>query len=201
MKKYQAVVLASGVSRRLGFNKLFVRIDGETVIARSVRPFLEAGIERVLVVAGRELARFEEELRDLPAKLVHNPHFAEGMSASVRAVLPFLGAADGVFFHLGDKPFVAPDLVRRMAEVFESRHSGAVVPVCGSVWGHPVLVRNSLYGEEMAAIRGDRGLREVIEKHGEDVVFIEGDEGILLDIDTLEQIEGLRKRGYRVEES
>jgi len=31
------------------------------------------------------------------------------------------------------------------------------------------------------------------------VLFIEGEEGILFDIDTVEDLETLRRRGYRVE--
>ena len=42
-------------------------------------------------------------------------------------------------------------------------------------------------------------MREIVDKHRGDVVFIEGDEGNVLDIDTMETINILKKRGYRVE--
>jgi CTP:molybdopterin cytidylyltransferase MocA len=65
--------------------------------------------------------------------------------------------------------------------------------------GHPVLMRCGPYREEIELLGGDKGLREVIEKHSKDVLFIEGDEGILFDIDTEEDLEVLRRRGYRIE--
>ena len=57
----------------------------------------------------------------------------------------------------------------------------------------------SFYGEEIRSLQGDRGLREIIEKHMEDVIFIKGNEGALFDIDTNEDIERLKERGYIIE--
>jgi len=51
----------------------------------------------------------------------------------------------------------------------------------------------------MTGLHGDKGLREVIEKHKEDVLFIETDEGALFDIDTADDIRSLTERGYTVE--
>ena len=57
------------------------------------------------------------------------------------------------------------------------------------------------YFSEMESLGGDKGLREIIEKHLEDVVFLEGDEGNVFDIDTIEDIETLKRRGHKIEES
>jgi CTP:molybdopterin cytidylyltransferase MocA len=40
--KFFAIILAAGTSSRMGFNKLTVSIDGESVIRRSVKPFILA---------------------------------------------------------------------------------------------------------------------------------------------------------------
>ena len=55
------------------------------------------------------------------------------------------------------------------------------------------------YIEEMEGLDGDKGLREVIEKHKEDVLFIEADEGVLIDIDTADDIRSLKSTGYTIE--
>jgi CTP:molybdopterin cytidylyltransferase MocA len=52
---------------------------------------------------------------------------------------------------------------------------------------------------EMGFLKGDKGLREIIEKHAEDVIFIKGNEGSLFDIDTIEDVECLKERGYIIE--
>jgi molybdenum cofactor cytidylyltransferase len=201
MKKIIAVILAAGSSRRLGFNKLTIKINGESVIRRSVKPFLEQDLSRVLVVTGHAPERIMKELDGMGVETVNNPDYREGMSASVRTAVPFLADADAVFFHLGDKPFVKSKIITKMKEEYETKGAGVVVPLHKGVKGHPVLVDACLLRDSELSLRGDLGLREVIEKYEGSVVFIEGDEGSLFDIDTVNEIAYLRERGYDIEES
>jgi molybdenum cofactor cytidylyltransferase len=202
VKKIYAVILAAGVSRRLGTNKLTLRIDGQTVIRRSVTPFLTEGIEKTFVVVSINREKIERELEGLgPLEVVDNPHYQEGMSSSVKAVLTHVKGADGVFFHLGDKPFVKPEQVKAMLDLYLGGGGNLLVPRYEGGKGHPVLMTTEPYFGEMENLGGDKGLREIIEKHLEDVVFLEGDEGNVFDIDTVEDIETLKRRGHKIEES
>ncbi len=201
MKRIAAVILAAGVSRRLGYNKLTVKVDGESVLRRSVKPFLRADIGEVFLVTGHDRESVEQEMRGLPVRLIHNPQYLRGMSTSVAVTLPFLGSVDGVLFHLGDKPFVQAGTISAIIAKFLQDPSRIIVPLFRGERGHPILF-NGLFLQGTAGIlKGDVGLREVIEKHKRDVVSIEGDEGTVFDIDTVSQIDCLRERGYRVEES
>ncbi|OPY79546.1 MAG: Molybdenum cofactor cytidylyltransferase [Syntrophorhabdus sp. PtaU1.Bin153] len=199
MKRIRAVILAAGSSRRLGFSKLTLKIDGESVIRRSVRPFLREDVEKVIVVTGHEGWKIERELIDFKVDLVHNRRYRDGMSTSVRAALPFLGNADAILFHLGDKPFITPDQISIILDEYKGEGARIIVPVCDGRKGHPVLIDANIVRDEIGAVEGDKGLREVIEKHKGDVVFIQSDEGSLFDIDTLREVDCLRKRGYTVE--
>lgn len=201
MKRIAAVILAAGVSRRLGYNKLTVRIDGESVLRRSTKPFLRRDISEVLVVTGHNREVVEQEMGGLSVRLIYNPDYREGMSTSVRAVLPFLGGAEGVFFHLGDKPLLQAGTVSAIIERFLREAPRIIVPIFRGERGHPVLFDGVLLRGATNMLRGDVGLRELIEKYERDVVFIEGDEGTVFDIDTVSQIDCLRERGYTVEES
>jgi molybdenum cofactor cytidylyltransferase len=194
-----SVILAAGSSKRLGFNKLTLRIDSEPVIRRAATPFVEAGLGEVIVVGGSDIAPVEAALTGLNVRVVRNENHRQGMSSSIKAVLPWIGGAEAVFFHLGDKPFVKKAFLAAMVEGYRDTDRRIIVPVHEGMKGHPVLMRCGPYREEMELLDGDRGLREVIEKHSTDVLFIEGDEGILFDIDTEEDLRVLRRRGYRVE--
>jgi molybdenum cofactor cytidylyltransferase len=200
MEPIYTVILAAGASSRLGYNKLLLRIDGETVIRRAVTPFLRSAIDKVFVVTGNAKDAIAQELAGLPLEVIYNKDHAEGMSASVRSSLPFLAEARGVFFQLGDKPFVAGTVIDVMINAFLSEKAPIVLPVFRGEKGHPVLVDIRRYRNEMALLEGDRGLREIIEKHSEDVLYIEGDEGSIFDIDSVHEIDLLKERGYRVEE-
>lgn len=199
MNKVYSVILAAGVSRRLGFNKLIVRIDSETVIRRAVTPFVEAALGEVIVVTGSNVVPVATALEGLEVRVVRNEDHRWGMSSSVKAALPWIKDAGAVFFHLGDKPFVNKGLLTAMIDRYRETDRSIIIPIHDGIKGHPVLMSYGPYRAEMERLDGDKGLREVIEKYSTDVLFIEGDEGILFDIDTVEDLEVLRERGYRVE--
>jgi molybdenum cofactor cytidylyltransferase len=196
-----AIILAAGTSSRLGLNKLTVSIDGESVIRRSVKPFLMAELHKVLVVTGHDHRIINKELDGLDVSLIRNPHYKEGMSTSVRAAMPFLEGTDALLFHLGDKPFVTSRSIKLVLHTYRECKAKIVMPRFDGKTGHPVMINASLLRDEIGMIHGDSGLREVIEKYKRDVVFIEGDSGNLCDIDTTQAIDQLRERGYRIEEN
>lgn len=199
MIKVYSVILAAGSSTRLGFNKLTVKIDSEEVIRMAVRPFLEANVGEVIVVINPDTPQVARALEGQDVRIVHNTEHLKGMSSSVRAVLPHIGDAEAIFFHLGDKPFVKKELLYSILGLYRERTGGIVVPVHNGIKGHPVMMSYKSYKSDMEHLEGDKGLREVIEKYAADVVFIESDESILFDIDTLEDIENLKERGYLIE--
>lgn len=199
MKRFSAVILAAGVSRRLGFNKLTLKINGESVIRKTLLPFISAGIGKVFIVTGVQSQDINEELAGYGVEFIENRNYALGMSTSAKASLPFITDEEGVFFHLGDKPFLEKEMLYRMIDVYRENREKIIVPVFNGEKGHPVLMDVGLYSEEIKSLQGDKGLREIIEKHAGDVIFIKGNEGSLFDIDTIEDIERLKERGYIIE--
>jgi molybdenum cofactor cytidylyltransferase len=201
MERVFAIILAAGTSSRLGFNKLTVTIDGESVIRRSVKAFIVEGIHKVIVVTGHNHQKIEKELEGLEVNLINNPHYEEGMSTSVKAAMPFLEGADVLLFHLGDKPLITSHSVIAILAKYMVSKPRIIAPLYDGKTGHPVLIDAALLREEIGMLCGDSGLREVIEKYRRDVVFIEGNEGNLFDLDTIQAIDQLRERGYRIEEN
>lgn len=199
MIKVHSVILAAGASKRLGFNKLTVKIDSKAVIRRSVAPFLEVRLGEVIVVTGSDISPVAGALEGLDVRIVRNEDHSRGMSTSVRAALPFIKDAEAVFFHLGDKPFVKKELLLAMVDRYHETGGNIIIPVHEGIKGHPVLMSVAPYRADMEGLEGDKGLREVIAKYSADVLFIKGDEGTLFDIDTLEDIEVLKQRGFKVE--
>jgi molybdenum cofactor cytidylyltransferase len=195
------VILAAGSSTRLGCNKLFLALNGEPVLLRALRPFLDLKMGKVFVVTGFEHQRIETLLKELPVVLVYNGSFEEGMSTSVKAVLPFLDMTHGLFLHLGDKPFVKGEMLQRMIASFAEGSHSIILPAYQGQRGHPALIDVRHYVDEMCALEGDSALRAIVEKHSQDILYIEGDEGILLDLDTEDDIDLLRRKGYTIEKS
>lgn len=199
MERFNAVILAAGVSKRLGFNKLTLRINRESVIRKAVFPFLSAGIGKVFIVTGIESQDIREEFVGYAVECIENKDYILGMSTSVKASVPFVTDAYGVFFHLGDKPFLGKEIIYDMIDMFHDNREKIIIPAFNGKKGHPVLMNVGLYSSEIESLKGDKGLREIIEKHAEDVISIRGNEGTLFDIDTIEDVEHLKERGYIIE--
>jgi molybdenum cofactor cytidylyltransferase len=199
MPKISTVILAAGASKRLGFNKLCIRVNGEAVVRRTTRLFIEAEAGDITVVTGFERERVEEALSGLPVRFVHHGRHEDGMSASIKAALPMVIDSDLVLFHLGDKPFVTLEVIRGVMEAGRATEASIVVPVHRGIPGHPVLIDMRRHRETVGAVRGQGGLRDVIGAAGADARFIEGGEGAILDLDTEEDVANLKRRGYKVE--
>lgn len=80
-----AVILAAGRGARLkpytdNYPKGFVKINGETLIERSVRLLRAAGIGRILVGVGYKAEMYEAIAHDLDIELYHNTEYSSSES-------------------------------------------------------------------------------------------------------------------------
>ena len=95
------VILAGGQSRRMGRDKLFLTLEGETLLARAVRRYSEV-FPRVLVsVAG------PEKFPELGDRRVFDRYPGAGPLAGLHAGL--LEAGEAVFLTGADMPFSSPE--------------------------------------------------------------------------------------------
>lgn len=90
-----AVVLAAGSSSRLGTPKQLLRYRGETLLHRTVRLALAAGLDPVHVVLGCCAPAVGEALEDLGSRVttVINPDWKTGMGSSLARGIASLPAA------------------------------------------------------------------------------------------------------------
>lgn len=168
---FAAVVLAAGLSRRMGApNKLLLPLRGQPLIARVVDQVLGAGVSEVVVVLGHQAEAVREAIAPYGVRAVHNEQFNSGQVSSVRAGLGALVApASAVVICLGDQPLLTTADLRRLLEAYARRPSGSIlVPVRGEQRGNPVVVDWASARETLA--RGQNfGCRHLIEQHPERV--------------------------------
>lgn len=106
-----AIIVASGSSRRMGFDKLAAEIRGAPVLARTVRAFMAAKeITRVIVVCPVERFRLLNHL-DCPKPLDRVDGGAQRQD-SVANGLALLGPEDLIVaVHDGARPLVRPESI------------------------------------------------------------------------------------------
>ena len=76
------IVLAAGLARRMGRQKLLLQLQGKPVVRWAVER-LQVHVEDVVVVTGADDAVLREALADLPVRFVVNPRPQDGQSTSI----------------------------------------------------------------------------------------------------------------------
>lgn len=189
LRRVYALVLAAGLSRRMGAPKQLLPFGGGTVLQSVVDRLLAADLAGVLVVLGHEADAVRQSLGDRPVHCCVNAHYREGMFSSVACGLRHLpGAADAALIALGDQPQISTTVTRAVVAAYESSGKGLVIPVWQGKRGHPALVDLSRYRDEILALSGEAGLKPVMRGHPEDTLEVPVDDaGILRDLDTPEE--------------
>jgi len=164
-----AIVLAAGLSRRMGVQKLLLRFGGKTVIAHIVDQLLESTVDKVYVVTGHQAERISRELSGRPVSIVNNPDYESGMLSSVRCGLRALPEqCQGVLVALGDQPSITSKLVDRMLQSFAAAEKRILVPFYDGKRGHPILF-SEVYREEILTRYDNVGLRGLLHAHPDEV--------------------------------
>lgn len=191
-----ALLLAAGLSRRMGgTNKLLATVSGRPLVRIAAEAALASRAHELVVVTGHEAAAVEAALAGLAYRAAHNPDFVEGMATSLRAGIGSLGSdIDGTVVLLADMPAVTAAAID--AVIAALAPGVIVVPTFGGVRGNPVGWWRD-YFVELAAQSGDRGGRDVISRHPEDVREIALDRGVALDVDTPEALAEIGAAGSR----
>jgi molybdenum cofactor cytidylyltransferase len=181
-----AIVLAAGQSRRMGQNKLLIELDGKSLVEHAVDAALAARAAPVIVVLGHQAAELRARLAGRDLVLVDNPHYAEGLSTSVKRGIEALPPqADGAVICLADMPGIDAKLIGRLIAAFSPVEGREIIlPMRQGQGGNPVLWGRRFFGDLMG-LSGDAGARQMIGAYPEYLTEIEAeDDGVLIDLDT-----------------
>lgn len=187
MRKITSLLLAAGSSRRFGSNKLVHPLSGGDAIAHVSARNLLGATDEVIAVVRPEDQKIKQALSLPGIQLVENPRAYEGMSTGIAAGIQASSDADGWVIALADMPWVTPETIRLLVEALK-HGSEIVVPEYGGKRGNPVGFA-SKWKDALCSLSGDKGARELIKSHASEVMRISvNDEGVLRDIDVLEDI-------------
>lgn len=187
MSRIAGIVLAAGLSRRLGRPKQLLMLDEMPLIAHVVDRALASSLDEVVVVTGAQDMAVRAALGGRDVRFVHNSRFREGQGTSlavgVTALDDDIGAAVVL---LADQPGISTAVINRAIE--SHRETGALLVMAryGEEWGHPVLFGREIF-PELQALTTDLGGREIVRAHQDALVLADGGADVPpLDVDTEE---------------
>jgi molybdenum cofactor cytidylyltransferase len=213
-----AIVLAAGLSSRMGRFKLTLPWGDRTVIGHVVATLEAAGIDEIVVVTGHRADEVTVALAGTTAHPVHNPDYTAGeMLSSIQTGLRALATRRGLkpppqaggsrpkpaengptaLLCLGDQPQMQAATVRAVQSAGEADGwDRIVIPSYRMRAGHPILLPNWLWPEILGCTDT---LRDVMAAHRNRTRFLVVDTPtILADLDTPEDYEaGTPKRETR----
>ena len=184
-----ALIVAAGMSKRMGEFKPMLNIGSISVAQRIVATFHRAGISRIVMVTGCNATMLERHLAGNGIIFLRNDHYdTTEMFDSAKIGLEYLREkCDRILFTPVDVPLFTANTVRTMVD------SGLelAVPWCEGQPGHPILVASRLI-PEILADSGEQGLKGAMERCRvpPQPVPVE-DPGILIDADTPEDFSAL----------
>ncbi len=192
MDGWSALILAGGAGRRFvgdgGGAKLLADLAGAPVIRRVAERVAGAGFAEIVVVTGAEDTPVRAALAGLGCRILHAPHWAEGMGATLRTGIgALLADTPGVCLFLGDMPLVPVGLCPELAAA-ASRAGYAARPRFAGKPGHPVAFTRTAFAD-LLSLEGERGATALLAARPEAVAYCDTDDsGALLDIDTPEDL-------------
>jgi molybdenum cofactor cytidylyltransferase len=175
-----AVVLAAGSGSRMpGSQKLLLEFDGRPMVRHAVEAASDGGCHQIVVVYS---ANDVKEAVDGAAELVHNPDAHSGMASSLKAGLRALRPEiEAAVILLGDQPLVGSRTVAALLRAWRREGSRPAVAVskrnrgfneaetggrAGVQWTPPVVIAREMW-EDLYALEGDAGARQILDGHPE----------------------------------
>lgn len=180
----EVVILAAGYSSRLGTNKMELLIDKKPILQLVIEAFYPL-CDKIHVVGGhyyKEVSIITKEYSKV--NLIKNNNYSLGMFSSILCGIKEVSSE--CFITPGDYPLVTKDIVKVISEI----SGDFVVPTYKGRRGHPVKLSKEVV-EDLKCEPMSSNLKVFRDRY--EIVHVEvGDQGILLDVDTMEHYEKVK---------
>ncbi|HLJ29596.1 MAG TPA: NTP transferase domain-containing protein [Candidatus Angelobacter sp.] len=185
-----AVVLAAGMSRRMGTPKQLLELDGKVLLQHTLENVRGSGIDEIVLVLGFAADAVRQQISINGLKVVVNPEYQQGMGTSLRAGLAAVSPqAKGGLIVLADQPLIRPGTLTQLMAYHHEHQPQILIPAYKGFRGNPVLLDREVFPELMS-LNGDVGCRAIFGSHTENIHKLDVDDiGILLDIDSMDDLQ------------
>jgi molybdenum cofactor cytidylyltransferase len=191
-----AIVLAAGMSRRMGVPKQLLRVGDKTILERTLENVRASNASEIVLVLGHAADEIQKRIATQDLKIVLNHGYEQGMGTSLRSGLMEVTAdVKAAIIVLADQPWISAGTLNRLIACHQERKPQIIIPTYRGFRGNPVLLDRSVFAE-VQSLNGDVGCRAIFGDHTEGIVKLAVDDpGILLDIDSHEDLEPLNAAG------
>ena len=190
--KVGCVIMASGLGKRFGGNKLMADFHGTPMILKALQASRRFGKNRVVVTRHEDVANLCREY-GVPVLLHNLPH----RSDTIRLGLEVLGDVDACMFLPADQPLLRPETVDLLVSRWETNQQSIVRPFCTDTPGAPVIFPGWAL-PQLRNLPEGKGGGWIMKQYPESVEAVSiSDPYEFMDADTPETLEILRQQARR----
>jgi len=189
-----AVVLAAGLSTRMGKPKMIMPWGKSTIIETVVTTLTKTEVFPIIVITGGAHQEIERSVKHLPVQTVFNPLYYNGeMLVSLQLGLKHLPLdVAAILIVLGDQPAMDDRIVREIIASYRETTAEIIVPSYQMRRGHPWLVDRSMWNQ-ILSLTPPQTLRDFNNNNRDRIRYLVVDTpSILQDLDTPEDYETQR---------
>ncbi|MGC8829472.1 MAG: nucleotidyltransferase family protein [Verrucomicrobiia bacterium] len=190
-KNIGCLILAAGLSTRMGENKLLLKWAGSTIIGHIVNQWRLLGVGQIAIVINDKTDSIIEELKRMNfdfSNIIVNPTPENGMFSSIKRAALWNGWKNNInkiVIVLGDQPHIKTDILTTLLKFSEANEGCICQPSIGEKRAHPIVIPTNLF-RTINDFSGET-LKEFIHKTDAPVrLFQTNETNLLLDIDTPE---------------
>ncbi|MHB8628610.1 MAG: selenium cofactor biosynthesis protein YqeC, partial [Aggregatilineales bacterium] len=187
-RRIGAIVLAGGLSSRMGQPKMLMPWDNRPVLNTILGRLRNLRLDDTVVVTGHAADRVRTAAMSDGVRCVHNPQYNTGemlssLQTGLRALGPQIAACLVV---LGDQPQMEARVVSEILTAYAEGRGMIVAPSYQHRRGHPILIGHEFW-QEILDLPPGRAPRDVINAHSDVTAYVDvANDSILRDIDTPE---------------
>lgn len=187
--KISCIVLASGMSKRMGQNKLTLKLNNKMVFEYTLDLINKISFDEVIVVT-----RFKEVInysKKYNFKIANNKNYYLGQSESIKSGVEIAREDNDYMFFVADQPMLTTKTVNKIIESYSGEKKEIVIPFFKEIKGNPIIF-NNYYRESLLTLEGDKGGSAIIKNNIENCkkVYFTNDENE--DIDSIEDYRRIR---------
>ncbi|WP_020395476.1 nucleotidyltransferase family protein [Thiolinea disciformis] len=182
-----AVLLAAGQSTRFGSAKLLHPLANGIPLGLQAAHHLQALFDEVLVVVNANSPPLQQHYQDLGLNSLIHHQADQGIGSSIAKAIEHSSPRQGWLIVLADMPFIQASSFCAVADALLSGAKLAA-PTYQDKRGHPVGF-SSYFKNELLNLNQDQGAQQILKKYAPQLQLIPTqDQGILIDIDTLDDL-------------
>lgn len=185
-----AVIIAAGLSSRMGCFKPLLKFGTSTIIETIIQTLQDAHVNEIVIITGHCAEHLEKYLAEYPVKCIRNPYYktSEMFDSALLGFQELYGKCRKVLFSPADIPAYQLQTVQILLDT----DVPLACPTYQMKKGHPLMMSSYIL-KQLLNDSGTGGIKGALSRTGIPMTYIPVDDpGILFDADTYDEYQTIR---------